>query len=399
MAAAVAAAAQLVQQSSGESRLRHARRHALAPAAVKASKPVQVANRRGDRRSNSLVVRNASTVLDPHSWHVCESDLLEEGCYLQEENQLESLKKMSKVVADSGDFGLVKNLILKAATMPEYKPLVLKALKYKSPAGVRVDRPMSVVVDKLAVDFGSELLKIIPGRVSTEVDAHLSYDTRATVDKAHYLLDLYAAKGVDPSRVYIKIASTWEGIKACEELEKEGIKCNMTLLFSFAQGVACAEAGAALISPFVGRILDWYKKAEGRDFAPHEDPGVQSVKRIYNYYKKYNYNTIIMAASFRNIGEIRELAGCDNITISPALLEELQQSTEPLVCKLAPGVAKLEAWRGGCVEEKVHLDEEKFKEMHGGDQMAVEKLDEGIKGFAKDQEKLEEFLASLAAQQ
>ncbi|KAL4420874.1 hypothetical protein ABPG77_002833 [Micractinium sp. CCAP 211/92] len=321
---------------------------------------------------------------------------------LQAANQLDSLRHMSKVVADTGDISAIKefkpvdcttnpSLVLKAMQDPDYcrflDDAVYQEKRRGNPQGFR---PHSLVADQLAVNIGTELLSIVPGRVSTEVDAHLSYDTMATVDKALHLIDLYVARGVDPKRLYIKIASTWEGIRACEVLQQEGIDCNMTLLFSFGQAVACADAGAALISPFVGRIMDWHKKKEGRDFAPEEDPGVLSVKRIYKYYKKYNYGTTVMAASFRNVGEIRQLAGCDNITIAPPLLKQLESSTDPLPYQLWPQM-------GGCEEEHIRMgfyERELFDKMHGEDEMAVEKLKEGIDNFSADQRKLEEMIGA-----
>lgn len=272
--------------------------------------------------------------------------------------------------------------------LPEYETYLREAIESEK-QGHKGARPQAYVADRLAVNIGAELAKLVPGRVSTEVDAHLSHDTRATVDKALRLMDLYAQKGVDPEKIYIKIASTWEGIRAAEELERQGIACNLTLIFSFAQAGACADAGASLISPFVGRILDWYKKSEGRDFAPHEDPGVVSVKRIYAYYKAYGYDTIVMAASFRNVGEIRELAGCDNITISPNLLGELEAATDPLPYALWPGHAPAE-------DERYDLSAagfDTFQRLHGADQMALDKLAEGIKNFAADQDKLEVQIA------
>eukprot|EP01025_Chloroclados_australasicus_P021173 TRINITY_DN2220_c0_g2_i1.p1 TRINITY_DN2220_c0_g2~~TRINITY_DN2220_c0_g2_i1.p1 ORF type:complete len:435 (+),score=56.50 TRINITY_DN2220_c0_g2_i1:170-1306(+) len=320
-------------------------------------------------------------------------------------NHLEALRSMSKVVADTGDVEKVKqyqpvdattnpSLVLKAVQMPEYQHYLKKAIEETRAAGDAQDssRPYAAVADRLAVNIGSEVLDIVPGRVSTEVDAHLSYDTEATIAKARKIIELYEAKGIGRERIYVKMASTWEGIEACRVLEKEGINCNMTLLFSFAQAVACANAGATLISPFVGRIMDWYKAKEGRTYTGAEDPGVQSVTRIYRYYKAHGVDTIVMAASFRNIGEIQELAGCDNITIAPALLQELQDNTSPLPRKLTPASAV-----GECQDENLsHMDEALFREMHGQDQMAVDKLDEGIRNFAKDQDRLEEMLAALA---
>lgn len=319
-------------------------------------------------------------------------------------NQLESLKRMSKVVADTGEVELVKeytpvdcttnpSLVLKAVQQDEYAHFLQIALEEEkaTPSPSDTSRPYASIVDRLAVLLGCELLKIVPGRVSTEVDAHLSYDTDATVAKALRIVDLYKEKGVGPERLYIKIASTWEGIQACEILQKQGVDCNMTLLFSYAQAIACANANAALISPFVGRILDWYKKAEGRDFSPEEDPGVASVKRIYNYYKTYGCDTIVMAASFRNAGEIRELAGCDNITVSPGLLEELRMSTDPIMRRLSPEMAT-------CPDKELKdLDERTFREMHASDPMASEKLPEGIEKFAADQRALEALLQKLSS--
>jgi transaldolase len=319
-------------------------------------------------------------------------------------NQLEALKRMSKIVADSGEINQIKrykpidsttnpSLLYKAVQVPEYQHFLSDAIAVEDGPSDDTSRPYARIADVLSVNVGLELLKIVPGRVSTEVDAHLSYDTQKTVDKALRLVDLYTSKGFDlkSKRIYIKIASTWEGIRACEILQKQGIDTNMTLLFSFAQAGACADAGASLISPFVGRIMDWYKKKEGRDFAPHEDPGVLSVKKIYKYYKKYKYDTIVMAASFRNVGEITELAGCDNITIAPSLLGELEASTEPLPRKLWPEM-------GGADEEQIdfggsHYDT--FKKWHEEDQMAVDKLKEGIEGFAKDQKSLEKLIGDL----
>ncbi|KAG2501829.1 hypothetical protein HYH03_000328 [Edaphochlamys debaryana] len=327
------------------------------------------------------------------------------GAVSSHKNQLEALKSMSVVVADTGELDLVKkftpmdcttnpSLVYKALAMPENRHFLERALaadkKVHAHGPEGVARPYAGVADQLSVDLGCELLKIVPGRVSTEVDATLSYSTPSSVDKALHLVDLYARKGVDPSRLYIKLASTWEGIQACQRLERQGINCNMTLLFSFAQAAACADAGATLISPFVGRIMDWYKAKEGRDFAPHEDPGVLSVKRIYNYYKAHGYKTIVMAASFRNAGEIRELAGCDKITISPQLLEELEKAPGGLERKLTPERALADSIKLSGITEAL------FTKLHGADQMAVDKLKQGIDGFAADQKKLEELLASIA---
>ncbi|KAL3150277.1 hypothetical protein ABBQ32_000127 [Trebouxia sp. C0010 RCD-2024] len=324
------------------------------------------------------------------------------------ENQLEALKAISLVVADTGEIDSIRNyrpidcttnpsLVLKAVQNPQYHHYLETAMAEEDDQrdSANSDRPWAGVTDHLAVGIGTQLLGIVPGRVSTECDAHLSYDTQGTIDKALKIVDLYGKRNIDVSkRVYIKIASTWEGIRACEYLQKQGISCNMTLLFSFAQAAACADAGASLISPFVGRIMDWYKKKEGHEFAPHEDPGVKSVQRIYKYYKQYKYDTIVMAASFRNIGEIRELAGCDNITISPSLLGELEASKDPLPRKLWPTM-------GECDEPQLDMHESQkslFDKIHGEDQMAVDKLKEGIEGFAKDQRKLEEIIGELEKQ-
>eukprot|EP01024_Parvocaulis_polyphysoides_P072858 TRINITY_DN930_c0_g1_i6.p1 TRINITY_DN930_c0_g1~~TRINITY_DN930_c0_g1_i6.p1 ORF type:complete len:368 (+),score=59.58 TRINITY_DN930_c0_g1_i6:675-1778(+) len=317
-------------------------------------------------------------------------------------NQLDALKSMSTVVADTGDIELIRkyepvdcttnpSLVLKAVQMPEYEHFLKDAIEEERAEGSSgtPERPWSGVADRLIVNMGAEVLEIVPGRVSTEVDAHLSYDTDATIAKAKRIVGLYKSKGIDTSRLYIKIASTWEGIQACAQLQSEGIDCNMTLLFSFAQACACANAKASLISPFVGRIMDWYK-ARGRIFTPEEDPGVLSVRRIYQYYKKYGIQTIVMAASFRNIDEIRQLAGCDNITIAPALLGELEQSSEDLPQKLWPEM-------GGSEDDDFSsMNEALFRTMHGQDPMAVEKLESGIENFAADQRKLEELIAEVA---
>jgi transaldolase len=313
------------------------------------------------------------------------------------ETQLAQLKKFTAVVADSGDFATLKqfapqdattnpSLILKAAQMPAYKFLVDKAVAdNKSKAGGRelLDR----VLDDLLILFGTEILKIVPGRVSTETDANLSFDTDALVAKGRRFIALYEKQGIARERVLIKIASTWEGIRAAEILQRDGINCNLTLLFSLAQAVACAEAKAKLISPFVGRIMDWYKAKEKRDFAPAEDPGVISVKEIYAYYKKFGYATEVMGASFRNAGEITELAGCDLLTISPSLLGELQQSTAPLERKLSPETARQSKI------EKLLLDEKKFRWLFNENAMATEKTAEGIRQFNADAMKLEQFIA------
>ena len=313
---------------------------------------------------------------------------------MQAKNQLEALKVMSKVVADTGELQLIEKycpvdattnptLIYKAVQVPEYEHFLQHAIDKEGR-----NAPVSAIADRLAVSIGSQILKIVPGRVSTEVDARLSYNTLATVDKALHLVDLYAKEGIDTSRIYIKIASTWEGIRACERLQKEGIDCNMTLLFSFAQAAA-ADAGAALISPFVGRILDWYKKNKGRDYTAEKDPGVLSVKRIYNYYKQYGFRTTVMAASFRTVDEVRALAGCDAITISPAILQQLEASTEDLPFQLWPSM-------GCCDDPLIDLSANAhnvFEQMHGADAMAVDKLKEGVEGFSGDAVKLEALIA------
>ncbi len=306
-------------------------------------------------------------------------------------NQLDQLKAFTTVVADTGDFASMKSyapqdattnpsLILKAVQKDEYKALLLKAVKDNPGATIET------ITDHLLILFGLEILKIVPGRVSTEVDARLSFDSAANVAKARQLIGLYEKAGIDRKRVLIKIASTWEGIKAAEVLQKEGINCNLTLLFALPQAIACAEGGIKLISPFVGRILDWHKKASGKDFAPTEDPGVLSVGKIYQYYKKFGYATEVMGASFRNIGEIRELAGCDLLTISPNLLQELQDSQEPLARKLSPEAAK------SSDAVKITLDEKSFRWMMNEDAMATEKLSEGIRAFAADSVKLEKMI-------
>lgn len=313
-------------------------------------------------------------------------------------NLLDQLKQYSTVVADTGDFAGIRkfqpqdattnpSLIAKAAAMPEYGDLVDKTL---ADAGKRAASPGGVLasaVDGLFVAFGVEILKIVPGRVSTEVDARLSFDVQGSVDKARTLIGLYEKAGQPRERVLIKLASTWEGILAAKILAREGIRCNMTLLFSFAQAVACAEAGVQLISPFVGRILDWHKKHTGRQSYPaHEDPGVLSVTRIYNYYKNHGIATEIMGASFRNRGEILELAGCDLLTISPGLLQELHDAQGSLERKLSPEKAK------AAPEGKISLDEKTFRWLLNEDQMATEKLAEGIRLFAADAIKLEQMI-------
>jgi transaldolase len=313
-------------------------------------------------------------------------------------NQLEQLKNFTKVVADTGDFATLKEyaptdattnptLILKAAQMPEYKQFVEKAIADNRNSPLDRAALLRHMVDYLLVLFGLEILKIIPGRVSTETDASLSFDTDGLIEKAHQFISLYEKNGIARERILIKVASTWEGIRAAEVLQKEKINCNMTLLFSLPQAVACAEAKARLISPFVGRILDWYKAKTGKDYAPAEDPGVQSVKTIYAYYKKFGHNTEVMGASFRNIGEILELAGCDLLTISPNLLADLAKSHEPVTRKLSPQIA------ASTNIERMQLDEKKFRYLLNEDAMATEKTAEGIRSFAADTLKLEKYLA------
>jgi transaldolase len=313
-------------------------------------------------------------------------------------NQLEQLKRFTKVVADTGDFGTLKeyapqdattnpSLILKAAQMSGYKSLVEKAIADNRKSGLSGEAQLADIMDHLLVLFGTEILKIVPGRVSTETDADMSFDTEALIKKAHRFIDLYKQNGIERERILIKIASTWEGIRAAEVLQKEGINCNMTLLFSLPQAVACAEAKAKLISPFVGRILDWFKKSAGKDFAPAEDPGVLSVKEIYGYYKKFGHETEVMGASFRNKGEILELAGCDLLTISPQLLGELKNSNEAVERKLSPEAAKQSKI------ERLPLDEKKFRWLFNENAMATEKLSEGIRIFNADAMKLEQYIA------
>lgn len=307
-------------------------------------------------------------------------------------NQLEQLKQFTKVVADTGDFASMKeyapqdattnpSLILKAAAMPGYAHLLEQAVR---DAGASATTGQ--VIDRLLVLFGGEILKIVPGRVSTEVDARLSFDRDGSIAKAREIIGLYEKAGIPRERILIKLASTWEGIKAAELLQKEKINCNLTLLFSFAQAVACAEAKVQLISPFVGRILDWYKKSTGKDYAPAEDPGVKSVTEIYTYYKKFGHATEVMGASFRNKGEITELAGCDLLTISPALLGELKAGTGPLPRKLDPVKAKAADLK------KVTFDEKGFRFAFNEDAMATEKTAEGIRVFAADIVKLEQLI-------
>ncbi|MBT00425.1 MAG: transaldolase [Oceanospirillaceae bacterium] len=312
-------------------------------------------------------------------------------------DQLEQLKQMTTVVADTGDIDAIRtfqpvdattnpSLLLKASQDEKYAPLLEKARQYAASQGGSQEEQLANMCDYLAVLIGREITQIVPGRVSTEVDARLSFNTRGTVEKAKRLLDLYQQQGVDASRVLIKIASTWEGIEAARELERAGINCNLTLLFGFSQAQACADAGVFLISPFVGRILDWHKAREPQaDFTLDNDPGVQSVSRIYRYYKNHSYDTIVMGASFRNIGEIQSLAGCDRLTISPALLKELSETRAPLDRRLSPESRSDDA--------QEQLDEQSFRWAMNGDAMATEKLAEGIRNFAADQVKLEKLLA------
>ena len=309
-------------------------------------------------------------------------------------NILDKLKEMTVVVADTGDIEAIKvhqpqdattnpSLLLAAAQLPQYKHLVDDAIRFSGIDICDPDQSMRPCLEKLAVNFAREILKVIPGRVSVEVDATLSFDTQGTIETARRLIAMFEDEKIDRSRILIKIASTWEGIKAAEQLEKEGIHCNLTLLFSFAQAVACAEAKVQLISPFVGRILDWHKAQRGVDHIPAtEDPGVLSVTEIYNYYKKFGYTTEVMGASFRNTGEIIELAGCDLLTISPGLLKELESMGGELPRKLNSELAQsLEL-------KKIHLNESDFRWMHNQDAMATEKLAEGIRKFSADLEKL-----------
>jgi transaldolase len=315
-------------------------------------------------------------------------------------NQLEGLKRHSVIVADTGDIDSIArfrpqdattnpSLILKAAQDARYRPLVDQAIA--AAADAPADARLSEVIDRLFVGFGRRILELVPGRVSTEVDARLSFDTDATEMKARRLIDLYEAAGVPRERVLIKIASTWEGIRAAERLEHDGIRCNLTLLFSFAQAVACADAGVTLISPFVGRIYDWHKRARGvEDIAREEDPGVASVTRIYEYYKKFGYDTQVMGASFRKVTQILDLAGCDLLTISPDLLQKLEVTEGDVPRRLSVAGAEASS------VERVDLDEERFRWMHNDDAMATDKLAEGIRVFHADAGKLRSFVATTA---
>ena len=313
-------------------------------------------------------------------------------------NKLEQLKNMTTVVADTGDIDSISaytptdattnpSLLLKAAQKNQYEHLLQDAIDYAMARSEKMETRAIDMMDKLAVNFGAEILKIIPGRVSTEVDARLSFDSNATVARAENLMSLYEKAGVDSSRILIKIASTWEGIQAANELERRGIHCNLTLMFSLAQAIAAAKAGATLISPFVGRIMDWYKAAEGVDgYSPEADPGVQSVSQIYNYYKFHDYSTVVMGASFRNSDEILELAGCDLLTISPELMEELRSAEGDVPRHLDAEKAR------GMEIDIIPMHESAFRWMINEDAMATEKLAEGIRNFARDAAKLEEFV-------
>ncbi|PIA14911.1 transaldolase [Coemansia reversa NRRL 1564] len=317
---------------------------------------------------------------------------------------LDQLKEYTTVVSDTGDFESIAqykptdattnpSLILAAAGKAQYAPLIDEAVEWAKGQASTPDEQVEKAFDKLLVNFGTKILDIVPGRVSTEVDARFSFDKEANIRKAREIIDLYKSVGIDKERILIKIASTWEGIQAARELEsKYGIHCNLTLLFSFPQAVAAAEAGVTLISPFVGRILDWYKTSTGKSYAAHEDPGVQSVATIYNYYKQHGYKTIVMGASFRNTGEIKELAGCDFLTISPQLLGELKAETADLLRKLSP-----EAAASAAAFDKVSFDESAFRWALNEDQMATEKLSDGIRKFNDDAVKLRKILRGKLA--
>lgn len=317
-------------------------------------------------------------------------------------SQLDMLKESGTlVVADTGEFEKLKqfkpqdattnpSLINNAARLPEYKHLVDDAVSYGKKSGLTGRELMDLVLDKIAVNFGTEILKYVPGYVSTEVDARLSFDMQGNIERARRIIQMYADNGISKDRILIKLATTWEGIQAAKVLEAEGIRCNMTLLFSFAQAAAAAQAGVTLISPFVGRILDWYKKSTGQDYAGAADPGVISVSRIYNYYKKYGYNTIVMGASFRNVGEILELAGCDRLTIAPALLEQLSKASDAFPVKLSAATAA-----DKCTDENQVYSEKQYRWEMNEDAMATEKLAEGIRNFTADLLKLENFLRGM----
>ena len=320
-------------------------------------------------------------------------------------NLLEQLRQYTVVVADTGDIEAMEkfrpqdattnpSLITAAAQMPQYQPIVdgvLKDARSELGEGADEQKVANLAFQRLAIAFGKKILAIVPGRVSTEVDARLSYDTDATIKQAHSIIALYDAAGIGRERILVKIASTWEGIQAAQVLEREGIHCNLTLLFGLHQAIAAADAGVTLISPFVGRILDWYKKDTGKDYKGADDPGVQSVTRVYNYFKKFGYKTVVMGASFRNIGEITELAGCDLLTISPQLLAELESTQADLPRKLDPAAAQK------LTIEKIPMDKATFDKMHAADRMATDKLKEGIEGFSAALVKLETLLAARLA--
>lgn len=316
-------------------------------------------------------------------------------------NKLQQLREMTVVVADTGDIQAVKryrpqdattnpSLLLKAAQQPEYAMYLMDAAAVAARRGGSNGEQLTDSVDRFAVSIGAEILKTVPGRVSTEVDARLSFDTDAMIAKARKLVGLYNEMGIGNDRLLIKVASTWEGIRAAAQLEKQGINCNLTLLFGFAQAAACADAGVYLISPFVGRILDWYKAKTGRDYAPEEDPGVQSVRQIYRYYKQHRYSTVVMGASFRNTGEIEQLAGCDRLTISPSLMEQLEADNGTLERRLSPE-------EPGEAIDRLEVDEKTFRWRVNEDAMATEKLSEGIRKFAEDQVKLESMFRDKQA--
>lgn len=313
-------------------------------------------------------------------------------------NKLEQLKQFTIVVADTGDINSIKqykptdattnpSLILASANQPQYAPLIEEAIEFAKGKNLSKEQQLKLALDKVFVNFGTEILKLVPGRVSTEVDARLSFDVEGSIEKAHQLIGLYRDAGIPKERILIKLAATWEGIQAATILEKEGIHCNMTLMFSMAQAIGCADAGATLISPFVGRILDWYKKHDNVDaYPPTEDPGVISVTEIYHYYKKYGYNTEVMGASFRNVDEILELAGCDLLTISPQLLDTLSKSEGKVERKLNPSES---AAKGGA---RIEIAEKSFRFHLNENQMATEKLSDGIRKFAEDSIKLEKSI-------
>jgi transaldolase len=314
-------------------------------------------------------------------------------------SSLQQLKQYTVVVADSGDFASIRqyapqdattnpSLIYKAVEMTEYKPILESVIKENRGLDLPKDKKIKQIVDELLVTFGCKILEIVPGRVSTEVDARLSFDTEASIDKARAIIGLYQKRGIAKERVLIKLASTWEGIKAAEVLTKEGIHCNLTLLFSLAQAIACAEARVQLISPFVGRIYDWYRAKEKKDYVGADDPGVQSVHKIYAYYKKFGFKTEVMGASFRTVNQIVQLAGCDLLTISPALLAELSKSDAPVPRQLSP------EWAAGQAVTRVEMNEKVFRWMFNDDAMAVEKTAEGIRLFSADINKLEAQIAA-----